>query len=74
MYRTNINRFTTFIVHSSLREDISETAVDAGHGFTIVQVDVDSGVAESSTTSVTGDLKRTVRRGERRILDLPLAC
>ena len=58
MYRTNINRFTTFNVHSSLGgEDISETAVDAGHGFTIVKVDVDSGVAFSSTTSVTGDLK-----------------
>ena len=37
-------------------EDISETAVDAGVFLTIVQVDVDPGVAEGSTASVTGDL------------------
>ena len=66
--------FVFFSVGSIRVEDVSEPAVDAGHGFTTVKVDVDSGVAESSTTSVTGDLKRTVRRGERRILDLPLAC
>ena len=61
MYRTKYKQvhyvhcsFTT----SRLRvEDISKTAVDAGDRFTIVQVDVDSRVAESSTTSVTGDLK-----------------
>ena len=49
---------TLFIIFFIIRlEDISETAVDAGVRFTIVKVDVDSRVAEGSTTSVTGDLK-----------------
>ena len=37
-------------------EDVSEAAVDASDGLPAVQVDVDLGVAQSSTTSVTGDL------------------
>ena len=38
-------------------EHISEAAVDAGHRLPTVQVDVDLGVAESTTTSVTGNLQ-----------------
>ena len=67
----------SFIMFFIIRlEDISETAVDAGVRFTIVKVDVDSRVAEGSTTSVTGDLKgrKVSFRQRRNTRDLPLAC
>ena len=81
MYRTifkHVHYVHCSFTTSRLRvEDISKTAVDAGDRFTIVQVDVDSRVAESSTTSVTGDLKVMMvssRQTQTVIRDLPLAC
>ena len=50
-------------------EDVSEAAVDASDGLPAVQVDVDLRMAQSSTTSVTGDLNINTVREELQEVD-----